>query len=337
MIWLIILTLVMLGLLVLVTAMRPSQVSTSYFELKRRAEKGDEDAAWHLHREQHLGDVISLQRVIAAILLVATVVMAIVALGWLWGVIAAILIALFYGRIAHWSPAESLAGRLYTWLEPKLLRLVVRYPKIITSLRSVVLEGEDFHQIESRDELEHLVEKSSGVLTSEQKQLITHSLRFNDTEVKDIMTPKSVIDSVKAGEFLGPLVLSELHKLGHSRLPVIRGDIDHVVGMLYIKDLLSLDDKKSVTAEKAMEPKVFYIREDQTLQHALAAFIKTRHHLFIVINEYRETVGLLTLEDVIEALLGHKIVDEFDAHDDLRVVAERNLNGNNIPPKRTDV
>lgn len=337
MIWLIILTVVLLGLLVVVTAMRPSQVSTSYFELNRRAKKGDEDAAWHLRREQLLGDIISLQRAVMAILLVLTVVMAIISFGWLWGIIAAVLVALFYGRLAHLSLAERVAGRLYDNLEPKLLNLVTRYPKVAASLRSVVLESEDFHQIESRDELEHLVEKSSGILTNEQKQLIVHSLKFDDTAVKDIMTPKSVINSVKAGEFLGPLVLSELHNLGHSRLPVINGDIDHIVGVLYIQDLLTLDNKRSVTAEKAMEPKVFYIRQDQTLQHALAAFLKTRHHLFIVINEYRETVGLLTLEDVIEALLGRKIVDEFDAHDDLRAVAERNLNGNNIPPKRTDV
>ncbi len=337
MIWLIILTFLLLILLILVTAMRPSQVSTSYFELKRRADMGDEDASWHLNREQRLGDIISLQRTLEAILLVLTVVMAVVSLGWLWGIIAAIVVAVFYGRLARMSVAERLAKRLYVSIEPKLLQLVAHHPVIIGSLRSVVLENEDFHQLESREELEHLVDKSNGILTVAQKQLITHSLQFDTRLVKDVMTPKSVISSVKAGEFLGPLVLSELHKLGHSRLPVIKGDIDHVVGMLYIQDLLTLDDKKSVTAEKAMEPKVFYIREDQTLQHALAAFLKTHHHLFVVINEYRETVGLLALEDVVEALLGRKIIDEFDAHDDLRAVAERNLTANNVPSKHTDV
>ncbi len=335
--WLIILTLLLLGLLIVVTAMRPSHVSSSYFELKRRAEKGDKEAAWHLHREQHLGDIVSLQRLVVALLLTITDVMAIVSLGWLWGVIAAILVALFYGSLARIPFVERQAAKLYAILEPKLLKLVVRYPKVMVVLRSVVLENEDFHRIDSREELEHLVEKSTDILTTSQKQLIIHSLKFDNTAIKEIMTPKSVIDTVKAGEFLGPLVLSELHDSGHSRLPVIKGDVDHVVGILYIQDLLTLDNKKSVTAEKAMEPKVFYIREDQTLQHALAAFLKTRHHLFIVINEYRETVGLLTLEDVIEALLGRKIVDEFDAHDDLRAVAERNLASNNIPPERTDV
>jgi CBS domain containing-hemolysin-like protein len=86
-----------------------------------------------------------------------------------------------------------------------------------------------------------------------------------------------------------------------------------------------------------MKPRVLYIREDQTLQHALAAFLRTHHHLFIVVNEFRETVGLVTLEDVIEALLGRKIIDEFDAHDDLRAVALRNPRDNNEPEKGQDV
>jgi CBS domain containing-hemolysin-like protein len=130
---------------------------------------------------------------------------------------------------------------------------------------------------------------------------------------------------------LGPLTLNDLHKTGHSRLPVINGDIDHVVGILNLKGLLALDIKRSTTAEKAMDPKVYYIRADQVLQHALAAFLRTKHQLFIVVNEYRETVGLLTLEDAIEALIGRKIVDEFDAHDDLRAVALRNPRDNNRP------
>jgi CBS domain containing-hemolysin-like protein len=175
------------------------------------------------------------------------------------------------------------------------------------------------------------------LLSSDERKLIVNSLSFGEQLVSSIMTPKSMIDTISKSEFLGPLMLDELHKLGHSRLPVIDGDIDHVVGVLHLKSLLALDLKKSVTAEKAMEPRVFYIKHDQRLQHALAAFLRTHHHLFVVVNEYRETVGLLTLEDTVEALLGRKIIDEFDAHEDLRVVAMRNPRGNNHPAKREDV
>ena len=124
-------------------------------------------------------------------------------------------------------------------------------------------------------------------------------------------------------EFLGPLVLDDLHKKGHSRFPVIQGDIDHIVGMLRIQDLLTIDCKsKSYRAEKVMSRDIYYIDKDQTLSYALAAFLKTQHHLFIVINEIRETVGLLSLGDVMEELLGRKIDNEFDSDEELRKVIE---------------
>jgi len=134
-----------------------------------------------------------------------------------------------------------------------------------------------------------------------------------------------VVDTVPQHEILGPLVLDGLHKTGHSRFPVISSDIDHVVGILHLRDVLTIDSSKKHTArvDTAMSKKVLYIRQDHTLSQALSAFLRTHHHLFIVINEFSETVGILTLEDTLEALLGHKIVDEFDAHDDMRAVAAR--------------
>lgn len=65
-----------------------------------------------------------------------------------------------------------------------------------------------------------------------------------------------------------------------------------------------------MTAENAMEKKVFYINQNDTLEHALATFLKARHHLFIVTNDALETVGLVTLEDVMEALIGRRIISE---------------------------
>ena len=123
---------------------------------------------------------------------------------------------------------------------------------------------------------------------------------------------------------LGPFVLDRLHKSGHSRFPVIKKDIDHVVGLLYVHDLFSLaKSAEKSTASKLMDSKVFYINENQPLPSALAGFLRVKHHLFIVVNEFEETTGVITIEDVLEALIGRKIVDEFDQYDDLRAVAKR--------------
>lgn len=182
-----------------------------------------------------------------------------------------------------------------------------------------------------------MIEESGVVISADEKKLLVNGLGFASKTVEQIMTPRGVVETIAKDELIGPLTLDELHRTGHSRFPVIDGDIDHVVGVLHIKELLTSFDKKSQTAEKAMERKVFYINQDQTLDHALAAFIKTRHHLFVVVNGYRETAGIVSLEDVIEALLGREIVDEFDIHDDLRVVAARNARTNNNPPHGTNV
>ena len=199
-------------------------------------------------------------------------------------------------------------------------------------IRSVAPVPSDTYDIESKQELRSIVAQSGDVLTAHEKRLIANGLNLDTMQVSEVMTPKSMIATVSVDEVLGPLVLTELHETGYSRFPVVEGDIDHIVGMLYVQDLLETSDRARVkTVKAAMDKKVFYIRQDQSLQHALAAFIRVRHHLFIVVNQFRETVGLLTLEDVLEALLGRKINDEFDAYDDLRQVAAYNPRKNNLP------
>lgn len=326
------------GALFLVAAMRPQRTSMSRFELERRQSDGDETAANLLRREALLGDIFSLQRIAIALLLIIVAMLLVSLLGWLLGIAAAVVVALEYGAVARLGFVQSAGQKLYEKIEPRLLETAARFPAVFRIIRSVQTENNTDSTLESREQLLHFVSRSGDILTDDQKRLIKHALQFDGLSVSSIMTPASVIDSIKRTELLGPLVLDDLHKTGHSRFPVTDGDLDHIVGMLHIRDLLTLDaGKRTTTVAKAMEPRVFYIHQDQTLAHALAAFLRTHHHLFVVVNEFRETVGLLSLEDVIEALLGRRIVDEFDAHEDLRVVAARNPRGNNHPPKHTDV
>jgi CBS domain containing-hemolysin-like protein len=311
-------------MLLIVAAIRPHHSRLNMFELERRSELGDNYAEEALRRERLLGDVVSLQRVLIAILQVVVVILSELTFGLYIGICVAFLVALVYGSIARIGLIRKISQKLYKYIEKSVLNFVQRAPYLVKFLRSAPMSsGSHVLHIDSRQELQHLVAESDGVLTSEEKKLIVNSLSFNDQLVRTIMTPRESISSIKKSEFLGPLTLDELHKIGHSKLPVTSSDIDHIVGILHLEGLLALDIKRSTTAEKAMEQKVYYIHQDQTLQHALTEFISTRHYLLIVINESRETVGLLTLTDVIEALIGRKIVDEFDSHDSLRKVAAR--------------
>lgn len=336
--FMLLLCLVVFILLVFVAGIVPKPEMMSSFELHRRKKQGDEVAAATLRRRNLLRDVLSLQKLLSSLLLIVLVLLLVSTLGWLWGVILALLITLEYGAIAKIAVFQRTSQKLYEKYEARLLAFIEKYPTVFGLIRSVTPEWKKELKLDSREELEQLVASSGNLLKGDEQKLIIHGLQFPEKQVKDIMTPRGVIDSISKDELLGPLVLDDLHKTGHSRFPVIDGDIDHVVGILYIQDLLTVDSgKHSSTAEKTMLPRVFYIREDQTLDHALAAFLRTHHHLFIVINEFRETVGIVSLEDVIEALLGRKIIDEFDTHEDLRAVASRNVRKNNMPKSRHDI
>lgn len=333
----VIMLVVVFALLLLSTGVQPARTHMSRFELERRSTAGDEVVRSVMHREGLLDDVLSLQRVLTALLLVAAVALAVAAFGWFLGIILAAVIALEYSAVARAGFVRQFAQPLYERYEAQLLSCIEKFPSIFRLIRNVNPDTDDNGRLDSREELQYLVDNSRAILSVNEKKLILHSLQFDNRLVSEVMTPRGMIDSIDKKELLGPLVLDDLHKTGHSRFPVTAGDIDHIVGVLHIQNLFTLGAKRSETVEKAMEQRVFYIREDQSLQHALSAFLRTHHHLFVVVNEFRETVGVISLEDVIEALLGRKIVDEFDAHDDLRAVAMRNPHANNRSTKSEDV
>lgn len=325
------------AILTVVASIEPRRSHLSVFELERRKKNGSTPAADELRRQVLLEDILSLRHVLEVILLVILTVISIPAFGGVLGLVASIVAALFYGRLAQLDVIHSLSQKIYDPYEESLLRFIEKNPTICRMLRSLPPSGSDEMKLNSREELEYLVKNSRAILREEEKKMIINGLHFDDKTVEEVMTPRGVIESIEKSAVIGPLILSELHKTGHTRFPIIDRDIDHVVGILHIKNLLSLDDKTTHTAGKLADKKVYYINQDQRLHHALAAFLRTHHHMFIVVNQYRETAGVITIEDVMEALLGRRIMDEYDAHDDLRAVAERNAKTNNNPPGRRDV
>jgi putative hemolysin len=322
-------------LLIVIAAVEVPSGNLGKFERERRKEQGGRD----VERELAQSDIISLRNILQAILLVVSTAFAIASFGWFMGIVLGCVIALEYGAVAKLKGPRRLARLLYERLEPFLLNLSQAYGSYLRFI-TVHIPDDTEARLHSREELQYLVtHATTSIVTSDEKKLILNGLDFAHKEVRDVMTPRSMIDAINKTEMLGPLVLDDLHKKGHSRFPVIEADVDHVVGVLHLRDVLRVDTGRKHTAkvETAMEPAVYYIHEEQTLDHALTAFIKTHHHLFIVVNEFRETVGLLTLEDVIESLIGKEIIDEFDAHDDLRAVAARAPKANTTAKQTNDV
>jgi CBS domain containing-hemolysin-like protein len=162
-------------------------------------------------------------------------------------------------------------------------------------------------------------EQPDSRISHEELDLLVHALTFGEKSVYDCMVPRREVRTVSIEETISPVVIRELHDSGYSRFPVYEGDQDHFVGTLYLRDLINL--KASGKVRDIMEHAVYYVHEEYPLEQALHAFLKTKHHLFIVVNKFEEYVGVITIEDILEQILGYKIVDEFDAYDDLRAVA----------------
>jgi len=150
-------------------------------------------------------------------------------------------------------------------------------------------------------------------------ELLKHSLTFGDRTVADALVPKRVVKLVSATETIGPVLMDELARSGHSRFPVYSGKHDNIVGVLYLHDLVGT--KRTGAVEGLMKPRLTYVHEDFTLYQVLQAFLRTKQHLFLVVNSFEEFVGVITIEDVLEQMIGKPIVDEFDKYDDLRAVA----------------
>lgn len=328
--------LVLVVVLIAATSIVPNRSQLHPYELERRAADKDREVVLDAQRATTEPDVLTVQRVLVAWLLVVIVILLAYQYGWLLGSLLALVVALGYPLLAKLPFLRQQAQRLYDTYEAQLLAVIQRNNRFVRPFRGVVVPPEEF-RVQSREEYEHLTAEATAILSKHELRMIQGALTFEEKIIKDHMTPRSVMEVIGAHELLGPLVLDSLHKTGHSHFPVMDGDIDHIVGILHIHSLFNLANKKSLEVRDVMEPNVLYIREDQTLAEALATCIKTRRHLLVVINEFRETVGVVTIEDAIEQLIGQKIVDQFDRHDDLRAVATRNPRANNQPAKAVDM
>jgi CBS domain containing-hemolysin-like protein len=247
-------------------------------------------------------------------------------IGSFWTIIINIPFIVLIHAILPWTkrpkPNLHLAAMASPVLE-KILRLL--YPVLVFAERSVGrwIEPEPILLIQSRDELLEIISHNAedfDHVSHDELQIAENALVFGDKKIGDYMTPLNSVHFISGEEALSPVVLDELHSSGHSRFPVTQGSNQNIIGTLFLRDAMRI--KAAKIARDVMRPDVFYVNELQTLDHALQAFLKTKHHMFIVVNEFEDVVGVLTIEDAIEQIIGKKIVDEFDQFDDLRQVAK---------------
>jgi gliding motility-associated protein GldE len=153
---------------------------------------------------------------------------------------------------------------------------------------------------------------SEGATTKDEQKILEGIVTFGNTETVQIMKPRIDIFAISEDETY-EAVLNKILKNGYSRNPVYKDNIDTIIGVLYAKDLLAHLDKKSFKWLELIR-KPFFVPENKKLDDLLSDFKEKKNHLAIVVDEYGGTSGLVTLEDVIEEIVGD-INDEFDDDD----------------------
>ncbi len=150
-----------------------------------------------------------------------------------------------------------------------------------------------------------------GIIERDEKEMISSVFEFGDTMVREVMVPRPDVISMPISIGLDDLLMF-IREDGHSRFPVYDGNIDKVVGILYVKDILiKLDDiKAGYDLFKLLRPP-FFVPETKKLDDLLSEFQKRKQHLALVVDEYGGISGLVTIEDLLEEIVG-EIVDEYD-------------------------
>lgn len=230
------------------------------------------------------------------------------------------------------SPVASLLHLLMWCLKPLL---------VLTRLVTGALATHENSPV-SRGELAAMVAVATrqGTLASQDSRLVSNALRFHEIRVEDVMTPRTVVAMTAADATVEDL-LQEEGAAPYSRIPLYGEDRDHVVGYVVRSEILAAV-ARGLPQERSLESfrrNIFFLEESVSVSQALRQLVESHEHLAMVTDPYGGIAGLITLEDLVETLLGVEILDESDQVADLRTEAtalrerrlQNRLKGRQVP------
>ena len=213
-------------------------------------------------------------------------------------------------KLVSFSSPEKVARFSSFFLEiiKYLLWPIIKILEFISSLFSTRKDTLQPANLTSEDFKNLIKSKATrDSLEENEKKIITSIFRFSSTLAKEIMIPRVDIIAIDSSEGLTK-VKEQIIKSGHSKIPIYKQNIDNVIGVVYAKDIILNPTKKALTS--FIRPPLF-ITENVKIQNLLNQFKSTKIQIAVVVDEYGGTSGLLTLEDILEELVG-EIMDEYD-------------------------
>ena len=223
----------------------------------------------------------------------------------------------------YWKKLAPLASqfiRIFIW---------ITYPIILTTLAvtNKISSGKDDANSLTKEELleSMLQSEDEGVIDEKESDVIENILNLNNIKIAEVLTPRSVVFGIDENMTIKEVVNTQEEIFKFSRIPVFNGSIEDVTGLVLTKKIFKqalVDDSVTLASIKK---DIFSINENVPVSKALDRFINKKDHMFLVMDNYDQTEGIITLEDCVETILGVEIVDESDTTIDMRELAKRKM------------
>jgi gliding motility-associated protein GldE len=233
----------------------------------------------------------------------------------------ATLLILVFGEILPKSYATKNSEKLSLWAaKPVQITILMFSPvvnlfSILTGVLLSITGGEKRYPFVSEEELKLLMDLGAeeGVIQEAEKEMIHGVFEFGETMAREIMTQRTDMKRVNVDSSIGD-ILEFVISTGHSRIPVYENNIDNIIGILYAKDLFQhIKDKKEFDLRQAVRP-AYFVPETKNLDDLFREMRAKKVQIAIVLDEYGGTAGLVTLEDLLEEIVG-EISDEYDVEE----------------------
>lgn len=238
------------------------------------------------------------------------------------------LIILLFSEILPKTIGVSYAVLLAPYIARPLQWMIIGLKPIVWLCQVVtrlIPQSENNDSI-SAEELQTIaaLSRKSGEIEADQERVIFNILELGNKIVRDVMTPRTVTFSLDESFTVAEVMEKEPRLSSHSRVPVFSEEADNVTGLIMRRDVLrAAAEQKHTTRLTELKSPVNFVAETSPLNHILVEFFDRHQHLFVVVDEYGAVTGVISMEDILEEIVGREIMDESDKTRDMRELARK--------------
>jgi len=238
------------------------------------------------------------------------------------------LIILLFSEILPKTIGISYSILLAPYIAQPLKWMIIILKPIVWSCQQItrlIPQPENTDSI-SAEELQTIaaLSRQSGEIEADQERVISNILELGRRVVRDVMTPRTVTFSLEETLTVQEVMDKENRLASHSRVPVYKDETDNVTGIIMRRDvLLAAAEQKYSTRLSELKSPVNFVAETSSLNHILVDFFDLHQHLFVAVDEYGAVTGVISMEDVLEEIVGREIMDESDETKDMRELARK--------------